>query len=42
MKWLEAFMEWLDKLYYEGYAIQLSKNDPDAFAWEYDRFIQIH
>ena len=40
MKMLEIFIEWLDNIYFQGYAAQLSKDDPDAYAWEYHHFIE--
>ena len=40
MKWLEIFIEWLDSLYYQGFASQLQSDDPERFQWEYDHFIE--
>jgi len=36
---IELFIEFVDGIYYEGYAKQLSQDDPEKFTWEYNEFI---
>jgi uncharacterized short protein YbdD (DUF466 family) len=34
----EAFIEFLNQIYWEGYAEQLAKENPEAFQMEYTEF----
>ena len=42
MNWLEIFFEWLDSLYYQGFASQLQKEEPERFQWEYENFLETY
>jgi len=40
MNLYELFIEFIDSIYYAGYAEQLSESDPEKFTWEYQEFVQ--
>jgi hypothetical protein len=35
----ELFIELTDQLFYEGYAEQLAKSDPQAFLFQFNEFL---
>ena len=35
---IDAFIEFLDSLYYEGYALQLAQQDPKRYLFEMNEF----
>lgn len=39
MNLLELFIEFIDAIYYPGYANETAENDPEKFNWEYDEFV---
>jgi hypothetical protein len=39
MNLLEAFIEFIDSIYYEGYAKEMAESDPVKFTWEYNEFV---
>jgi len=38
----EAFIEWLDQMYWQGYAEQLEEDNPMAFQKQLNEFKRIH
>ena len=41
-KWEEAFREFMDQIYWEGYSQQLVKDDPEAYQREYYYFLALY
>jgi len=39
MNLLELFIEFIDSIYFPGYAEQIAEDDPEKFSWEYNEFI---
>lgn len=39
---IEIFIELLDQLFWEGYAEQLAKENPQAFNMEYNDFLNTY
>lgn len=37
---IEAFIDYLDSLYYEGYARQLAEQNPVRYKFELDEFLE--
>lgn len=38
----EAFIEYLDQLYYDGYGVEFEEENPKAFYQQLDRFKKQH
>ncbi len=36
------FIEYLDGLYYDGYALQLAADSPASYHWEYNNFCDLY
>lgn len=39
---LEAFVDLMDNLFWDGYADQLAKENPELYAFEYNEFVNTH
>lgn len=39
---LDAFIDLMDGLFWDGYTLQLSKDDPELFNYEYKEFLNAH
>ena len=39
---LEAFIEWLDQIYWKGYAQDFQQDNPDAFYSQLAEFTENH
>jgi hypothetical protein len=39
MNLLELFIEFIDDIYFPGYAEQISEDDPEKFSFEYSEFV---
>jgi hypothetical protein len=39
MNLLELFIEFIDDIYFTGYAQQISQEDPEKFSFEYEEFV---
>lgn len=39
MNLLELFIEFIDDIYFPGYAEQISEEDPEKFKWEFREFV---
>jgi len=39
MNLLEAFIEFIDSIYWDGYAKMIADTDPAKFDWEYSEFV---
>ena len=39
MNLYEIFIEFIDSIYFPGYAEQLATTDPDKFTFEYGEFV---
>jgi len=39
MNLLDLFIEFIDDIYFPGYAEQISAEDPEKFSWEFNEFI---
>jgi hypothetical protein len=37
---IDAFVEFLDSIYYEGYAMHTALDDPGRFTFEFNEFIE--
>jgi len=42
MNLVEIFIEFLDSIYYQGYTLDLAKNYPDRYYWEFEHFKAEH
>ena len=42
MNLVEIFIEFMDSIYYQGYAKELAENYPDRYLWEYEQFKDEH
>lgn len=36
------FVDYIDSIYYKGYAEQLAKENPQLYSWEFKEFCWIH
>lgn len=39
---IEAFEDYMDSIFWEGFTEQLKKEEPDRFSWEYAEFIKLY
>lgn len=37
---IELFIEFVDQIYWPGYAEQLAQDDPEKFTWAYNEFVE--